>query len=378
MDNEKEHDKLEKESLLAILSETEKLANVGGWEWGIGKDVWTFSDNWLRMHGCSKRHLRTLEFLPMAHPDDRANIQKAFDRAISEGCRYEIGHRIIHQVSGEILYIRACGAAKLDKDGVPVKMYGSSQDITDRKQAEQQLKESEARFRLLYKKAPLGYQSLDEKGHLIQVNQAWFDTLGYIRDEVIGRSFADFLHPDWRDHFKENFPRFKAIGEILGVEFEMVKKNGAFILVSINGKINKDEDGNFQQTHCILYDITERKQDEEALRRSENYYRALFETSGTAMFIVEENTIISKVNTNFETLSGYCKQEVEGEKSWTEFIHADDVGWMKEYHYLRQRDPRAVPVNYEFRFFVRNGELRHGYLTVDVIPDTTQSVVSLI
>ncbi|MFO7738125.1 MAG: PAS domain S-box protein, partial [Desulfatiglandaceae bacterium] len=132
---------------------------------------------------------------------------------------------------------------------------------------EDALQESEARFRLLYEKAPLGYQSLDEKGHFIQVNQAWLDTLGYVREEVIGKSFADFLHPDWRDHFKENFPRFKAIGEILGVEFEMVKKNGAFILVFFNGKISKDKNGKFQQTHCIFYDITERKQAEKEQER---------------------------------------------------------------------------------------------------------------
>jgi len=132
----------------------------------------------------------------------------------------------------------------------------------ERLDAEQALKESEARFRLLYEKAPLGYQSLDENGRFIQVNQTWLDTLGYAREDVIGKSFADFLHPDWQDHFKENFPRFKAIGEIMGVEFEMMKKDGAFIQVSFNGKIARDQNGHFQQTHCILHDITDRKKAE--------------------------------------------------------------------------------------------------------------------
>ncbi|MDA8134692.1 MAG: PAS domain S-box protein [Desulfobacteraceae bacterium] len=132
----------------------------------------------------------------------------------------------------------------------------------ERLDTEQALKESEARFRRLYEKAPLGYQSLDENGRFIQVNQTWLDTLGYAREDVIGKSFADFLHPDWQDHFKENFPRFKAIGEILGVEFEMMKKDGALIPVSFNGKIARDQNGNFQQTHCILHDITDRKKAE--------------------------------------------------------------------------------------------------------------------
>jgi PAS domain S-box-containing protein len=128
------------------------------------------------------------------------------------------------------------------------------------------LRESENLFKRLYDKTPLGYQSLDENGHFIVVNQTWLDTLGYAKEEVIGKSFADFLHPDWRDHFKENFPRFKSIGEVLGVEFEMVKKNGNLILVSFTGKIGRDKKGGFQQTHCVFHDITERKRTEELLQ----------------------------------------------------------------------------------------------------------------
>ena len=140
---------------------------------------------------------------------------------------------------------------------------------SEHKYSREALQKNESLFKELFEKAPLGYQSLDENGRFIVVNQAWLDTLGYTREEVIGKSFADFLHPDWRDHFKENFPRFKSIGEILGVEFEMVKKNGDPILVSFTGKISRDKKGNFQQTHCIFHDITERKRGEDALRRNE-------------------------------------------------------------------------------------------------------------
>jgi len=123
---------------------------------------------------------------------------------------------------------------------------------------EKVLKENQERFRLLYDRAPLAYQSLDEQGRLLEVNQAWLDMLGYSREEVIGRSVADFLSKEWRAHFKQNFPRFKSVGEVLGVEFELRTKEGIPILVSVNGKIGHDSEGNFQQTHCILYDITER------------------------------------------------------------------------------------------------------------------------
>jgi PAS domain-containing protein len=63
----------------------------------------------------------------------------------------------------------------------------------------EEVRKSDNEFKRLYEKAPLGYQSLDENGHLISVNQAWLDNLGYTQEEVIGKSFADFLLPDWKD-----------------------------------------------------------------------------------------------------------------------------------------------------------------------------------
>ena len=121
----------------------------------------------------------------------------------------------------------------------------------------------------LFERAPMAYQSLDENGCFLAVNQAWLDTLGYSRNEVIGRNFGEFLHPDWQNHFLMNFPRFKAIGEVLGVEFEMARKDGSFLLVSFDGKISRNSQGLFQQTHCIFQDITERRRAEMALLEKE-------------------------------------------------------------------------------------------------------------
>ena len=167
---------------------------------------------------------------------------------------------------------------------------GIGKDITEQKKTEKALKESEARFQMLYEKAPLGYQSLDETGRFVAVNQTWLDNLGYSRGEVLGRSFADFLHPDWRDHFRENFPRFKAIGEILGVEFEMVKKDGSYILVSFNGKIGRDQNGRFLQTHCIFQDITEQKRIEEKLRLSHEKFLTVLNSIDATIYVADMDT----------------------------------------------------------------------------------------
>lgn len=119
------------------------------------------------------------------------------------------------------------------------------------------LKESEERFHDLFEKAPINYQSLDKDGNLAAVNETWLATLGYAREEVIGRNFAEFLTPDFKAIFGENFPRFKAAGEIRLLEFDMLRKNGGTRRVSFNGKIAHNPDGSFKQTHCVFTDITE-------------------------------------------------------------------------------------------------------------------------
>ena len=85
-------------------------------------------------------------------------------------------------------------------------------DITRRRKAEDDLRRSEEKFRLLFDKAPLGYQSLDENGIIREVNQAWLDILGYSRQEVIGRWFGDFLLPDYFERFPERFACLKGTG----------------------------------------------------------------------------------------------------------------------------------------------------------------------
>ncbi|HUT13191.1 MAG TPA: response regulator, partial [Thermoguttaceae bacterium] len=148
-------------------------------------------------------------------------------------------------------------------------------EMAERELVEAELRNNERRFRLLYEETPLGYQSLDAEGRFIEVNRAWLEMLGYRRDEVIGRSFGDFVAQHQVELFRQRFPRFKARGETLGAKFEMVRKDGSHVLVSIDGRVGRDEQGNFRQTHCVLHDVTEQIAAEEALRESEERFRSL-------------------------------------------------------------------------------------------------------
>lgn len=107
-------------------------------------------------------------------------------------------------------------------------------------------------------------------------------------------------------------------------------------------------------------------------------YHIIFESMETAMIIDEENTVISKVNKEFERLSGYCREEIEDKKSWTEFVAKEDLKKVKEYHRLRRTNPSLAPRRYEFRFVDRNGNIKDILITVDMLPGTKKSVASLL
>lgn len=121
-----------------------------------------------------------------------------------------------------------------------------------------------------------------------------------------------------------------------------------------------------------------RKQSEDTIRKSEERYRTIFESTATANIIIAEDKTIIMANNNFAGLCGYTKQELEGKMSWTVFIHKDDLEKMKTYHKMRRNGSGSAPSSYEFRLMNRQGEVRNIFLNVAVIPETRESIASLI
>ncbi len=145
----------------------------------------------------------------------------------------------------------------LDKDYFIMTFQDNTETIQQKKIYEN-LIESEEKFKSLFDKAPLAYQSLDINGNFIDVNEKWINLLGYTREEVIGKWFGDFLVKKYQKSFREKFPLFKKNG-FFQSEFEMIHKNGDILSTAFDGKIGTNEKGEFKQTHCILKDITKEK-----------------------------------------------------------------------------------------------------------------------
>ena len=120
----------------------------------------------------------------------------------------------------------------------------------------------------LYESIPLGYQSLDADGRIVDVNKMWEKILGYEQHELIGQPFSMLLTDESKEQFSENFRTLKQQGKGAFLELEMVRKDGNRRFVSFESGVGYDKQGKFQQTHCILSDVTERKRLEEQLIKS--------------------------------------------------------------------------------------------------------------
>ena len=180
---------------------------------------------------------------------------------------------------------------------------------TDRKRMEVALRESESRFRGLYEKAPLAYQSLDIAGNILEVNEAWLALLGRSRSEVIGRFIGDFLTDVSIETLANEFPKFQTNGRVDGPLFHFVHKDGSQRLLMVNGQIARDKDGNFLRTHCIMTDLTERYKSEEQLRLAAK----VFEQSAEGVIVTGPDRNIIMVNRAFSAITGYSAAEVIGQ-----------------------------------------------------------------
>jgi PAS domain S-box-containing protein len=117
---------------------------------------------------------------------------------------------------------------------------------------------------------------------------------------------------------------------------------------------------------------------EATIKESENRYRTVFESTGTAMVILNEDTTIGFANKEFFHLTGYSREEIDKKRSWTEFIFRDDLERMIEQHRLRRENPEKALKQYEFRLITKSGEVRTIFMTIDMLPGTQSSVASLI
>lgn len=256
------------------------------------------------------------------------------EKVFNKGKKY-VSDQTVVKLDGSSMHTLVTSSPVRDAEGNIVAVVETVKDITDRKQLETALKESERRYRGLYESSIDGIASADLNGNFIECNQAYADILGYTKEELLNKTYWELSPKKSRDitsriHREQVFNR----GYSDEYEKEYIRKDGTVFPISIRTWVIKDEEGNPTGTWVIVRDITDRKQLEEKikeytddlekmveertseLKESEERYRGLYDSSidGIASFDLDEN--ILDCNQAFADMLGYTKKELYQKSTW--------------------------------------------------------------
>lgn len=226
-------------------------------------------------------------------------------------------------VKNGLRWYRAAFQPLHDEAGQVAQVLVNVTDIHDLKTAQQELQELNhtleekvaqraAEVQDLYDNAPSGYHSLDINGNYILVNQTELNWMGYTREEMIGHTAQEFLPEESREIFRKNFPLFLQRGWLKDLELDFMRKDGSLLPVSLNATALYDEFGKFVMSRSTIFDITERKKAERALRENEEQNRLLFEESPIPIALLDETGHIIHANRVYAELTGFPRSALYG------------------------------------------------------------------
>jgi PAS domain S-box-containing protein len=286
-------------------------------------------------------------------PGDLADRFTAVDRQISDfSALQHYDTRVLHSdgTSHDIIVYKS---PFFNKDGSTGGQIGAFLDITERKRAEEALRESESFNRGLIENLPdyLAVYGLD--GNIVYVNPASARALGYEAESLVGTSVLSYVAEEYRDMVRSNMATRMNAGETLPYEIDMITKSGIRRSVMV-----KAAPIHFRTNPAILLllvDITERKQAEEALRESEEKYRTLIEKANEAVIITQDG-VFAFTNRSMSRMLGVPAEDLKG-KPFSDYIYPADRNFLKT-RYRKRIAGEDVPDFYDFRILGAGGRTR--------------------
>jgi PAS domain S-box-containing protein len=211
-----------------LLRRTQHVAHIGSYRMSVATGRWTGSDGLDEVFGIGPGYPRDIEsWMNLVHRDDREEIHRHLaEDVIKGGEDVDRSYRIVRKSDGVMRWVRAMGQLERDADGAPAQIIGVLQDVTESMLAEQQLRASEERFRRVFDLIPSPVALAELDGTIIHCNDAYCESTGYARDEIIGntsRSFATWVDPAQRQAIYDAVANGRTVE---GLEFKLRRRDG--------------------------------------------------------------------------------------------------------------------------------------------------------
>jgi PAS domain S-box-containing protein len=263
------------------LEEAQRVAHLGYWVWDLETNQVIWSEETYRIFGLVPQ-VGSMDIAivgEMFHPDDREAVFRIAEEAIRTGTRADFAHRLIRP-DGEIRTVHSLGDLKKDSAGRPYQMFGTTQDITDRKRAEEErqtlssaLQQSNARLEEAQRVAHIGHYEFNPAENQVtwsaELCRIW--GLPPVKGPIEMAMVFEMVHPDDREYAARIVEETIRSGTHLKAEHRIVRPDGEVRFVQVLGTVKRDAAGRAYELFGTSQDITDRKLAEQALRRNQFY-----------------------------------------------------------------------------------------------------------
>ena len=213
----------------------QKISSVGSWDRDLQTGEGYWSDEQYRLFGYAPGEVKATHelFKKHIHSDDKKRVIDSIEEALKGFKPFDIEFRFFRK-DGTVGFAHSKGEVEWDNTGAPVRISGTFQEITERKQWEEALKENEERFRSTFEQAAIGIAHVSPEGRFLRINQRFCDIVGYSLEEMLSHNFQEITHQDDLDADLE-YVRQLLSGEIqtYSMEKRYFKKNGSRVWVNL-------------------------------------------------------------------------------------------------------------------------------------------------
>ncbi len=333
-----------------------KAAKMGVWEWDLRAGNVTWSDEVHTILGVEKgSYIPTIgSYIKTIQPEDRPRVHRTIIQAIAVKTNYESEYRIRHDQTNSIRWIVSKGEVLCDSTGQVVRLIETLTDVTERKQTQAALIESEANLRAIFNSSAQSIVLIDSNYKIRDINKTARETVKYLWNKTIapGDFAYEYVSLNALEIFNQNFHQCLQ-GTPIQLQQKILGNTGIEYWFEINGQPVFDERNKIIGLCLSAFNITGQKEAVEALAKSEIRFRSLVQNSSDIITILEEDGTIRYQSPSVEKILGYHCEDLVGQNAFN-YVHTEDKEWVYNLFIRALKEPERV-VESEFRFLHASG-----------------------